>query len=455
VVFTDDLGRIKVQFHWQRPQDHPEGTAALDERSSCWVRVAHPSSGATLGTQLLPRVGQEVLVSFLEGDPDQPLVVGAVHNGTLRPPAFSGQSSLPGDKALSGIRTHELKGRKGSELLFDDTPGELRARLATEEEHSELNLGSLVHPRRNGRGEARGQGAELRTDGAGALRAARGLLLSAEAQEGARGRLLDRQALLAHLREAVDLLEGLEDHASRFQGQGAGNASRPLEDLVKGWEKEGAPLVALSAPRGLVASTPAQGALHAGQNLDLVAGENGHLAAARRLTLHGGQGMTLFSHGEGLQLIAHKGDQQLQAQHGSMSLEAREGLRLTATDQDILLHAGRKLTLLCGGAYLTLSGGAIELGAPGGVKVKTDQLAVSASAEMTGELPRLEAGKTFKRFVHRSASTGDPLPESQYRLHLKDGSVKEGLTDPEGKTDNLELEDLEDLAAEFPEADLA
>ncbi|MCD0490690.1 type VI secretion system tip protein VgrG, partial [Chromobacterium violaceum] len=71
-VHTDQHGRIKVQFHWQRPDEHPTIGAALDDKSSCWLRVAMPSAGAGWGHQFIPRIGQEVLVDFIEGDIDRP-----------------------------------------------------------------------------------------------------------------------------------------------------------------------------------------------------------------------------------------------------------------------------------------------------------------------------------------------------------------------------------------------
>ncbi|WP_233164493.1 phage baseplate assembly protein V, partial [Chromobacterium sp. ASV23] len=63
-IYTDGQGRIKVQFHWQRPQEHAQFGANLDDKSSCWLRVAMPSAGAGFGHQFIPRIGQEVLVDF-------------------------------------------------------------------------------------------------------------------------------------------------------------------------------------------------------------------------------------------------------------------------------------------------------------------------------------------------------------------------------------------------------
>lgn len=111
-VFTDVHGRIKVQFHWDLEGKH-------DDRSSCFMRVSQPWAGPGFGAQFLPRVGAEVVVTFLDGDPDRPLVVGSVYNGT-HPPPFG----LPVNKNKSGFRTSSTPGGEGAnELSFDDEAG--------------------------------------------------------------------------------------------------------------------------------------------------------------------------------------------------------------------------------------------------------------------------------------------------------------------------------------------
>jgi type VI secretion system secreted protein VgrG len=116
-IHTDDegLGRIKVQFHWDRYSN-------TDENSSCWVRVAQPLAGSGWGFLALPRVGHEVVVEFLEGDPDQPIVTGSVYNQVLKPPY-----ALPTEKTRSGLKTHSSKDGASSnfnELRFEDKKGE-------------------------------------------------------------------------------------------------------------------------------------------------------------------------------------------------------------------------------------------------------------------------------------------------------------------------------------------
>jgi type VI secretion system secreted protein VgrG len=111
-IYTDAHGRVKVQFHWDRQ-------GGKNEKSSCWLRVAQTWAGPGWGGMFIPRIGQEVIVSFLEGDPDQPIIIGAVYNGTNVPPY-----SLPGEKTKSTIKTNTSPGGGGSnEIRFEDAAG--------------------------------------------------------------------------------------------------------------------------------------------------------------------------------------------------------------------------------------------------------------------------------------------------------------------------------------------
>lgn len=111
-IHVDKYGRVKLQFHWDR-------YSKADENSSCWVRVAHPWAGKGWGMIALPRIGQEVIVDFLEGNPDQPIITGRVYNGESMPPY-----ELPAKKQISTIKTNSSKGGGGfNELRFDDTKG--------------------------------------------------------------------------------------------------------------------------------------------------------------------------------------------------------------------------------------------------------------------------------------------------------------------------------------------
>ncbi len=113
-IFTDKYGRVKVQFHWDR-------YGKQDEKSSCWIRVAQVWAGKAWGAIHIPRIGQEVIVSFLEGDPDQPIITGRVYNGDSMPPY-----GLPGNATQSGIKSRSSKGggeANFNEIRFEDKKG--------------------------------------------------------------------------------------------------------------------------------------------------------------------------------------------------------------------------------------------------------------------------------------------------------------------------------------------
>ena len=113
-IYTDEYGRVKVHFHWDR-----EGKKNQDD--SCWIRVSHAWAGANYGGIYIPRIGQEVIVGFLEGDPDQPIITGRLYNALQMPPY-----PLPANKTRSTIRSHSSKGGGASntnEIRFEDMKG--------------------------------------------------------------------------------------------------------------------------------------------------------------------------------------------------------------------------------------------------------------------------------------------------------------------------------------------
>jgi type VI secretion system VgrG family protein len=110
-VHVDDYGRVKVQFHWDRQ-------GMKDENSSAWVRVTSPMAGGGRGMIFLPRIGDEVLVSFIHGDPDRPVIIGSLYNGSAAPPY-----PLPENKMISGITSSSAPGGGMNEITMDDTAG--------------------------------------------------------------------------------------------------------------------------------------------------------------------------------------------------------------------------------------------------------------------------------------------------------------------------------------------
>jgi len=134
-IFTDKYGRVKVQFHWDR-------LGKKNADSSCWIRVSQIWAGKRWGASFWPRIGQEVIVGFLEGDPDQPIIVGSVYNADQMPP-YLGQGpdgKHPNDNKLTGVKSNTTKGGDGfNEWRFDDTKGKEQIFI-----HAERNMDTRV-----------------------------------------------------------------------------------------------------------------------------------------------------------------------------------------------------------------------------------------------------------------------------------------------------------------------
>lgn len=197
-MWTDAFGRVKLRFHWHR--DDP-----ANETSSCWVRVLEPWAGAEYGGVHVPRIGQEVLVDFIGGDPDMPIVVGRVHNPTQMPPW-----ELPSQYVLSGVRSKELDGTRANRWLMDDTPNEVQVQLASDHLDSALSLGHVTRVvGTSGRADFRGRGLELRTDGHGVVRAQSGVLVTTYGR-------IHGERYVTDLAETAGLLKGAQAQQAQF-----------------------------------------------------------------------------------------------------------------------------------------------------------------------------------------------------------------------------------------------
>src|SRR4030095_2674362 len=127
-IYCDKYGRVKVQFHWDR-------YGKRNENSSCWIRVSSPWAGKSWGGVSIPRIGQEVSVDCVKGDPDQPIITGRVYNADNMPPY-----GLPGAAVISGMKSNSTKGGGGyNEMSLDDTKGEEKITI-----HGQYNMGTVV-----------------------------------------------------------------------------------------------------------------------------------------------------------------------------------------------------------------------------------------------------------------------------------------------------------------------
>lgn len=446
-VHTDRDHRVKIQFHWQRgakahaQQPHPSDSdnAPASDASGTWVRVATAQAGANWGSHFIPRVGQEVIVAFVEGDIDRPIVTGAVYNGqgaedaqhnqvsgsvgsvTGNAPAwFAGKA---GDYAhpavLSGIKTQALstsqQGTGGhNQMVFDDTPGQLRTELSTTQYATGLALGHLKQQNDSARQADRGHGAELATKATGAVRAGQGLLLTTEngreqlSAAGAIAGLSEAHQLTKALSEAADQQQAIVDGDDKTKDRTAINALNDSHESasttaagtgansgvdqneiksvqggagdVPAWSR---PDLIVSAPAGIAAVTPKDHILSAGKTMSLTASDinqltqNNHIAAIAH-------GLRLYTQGQapagskpnqetGIHLHAASGPVTAQAQSGKASFAADQNVTVASIEADVSVSSPKAINLSAGGGGLQIQGGNITLTAPGAVSFHAAQ----------------------------------------------------------------------------------
>jgi type VI secretion system secreted protein VgrG len=446
-VHCDELGRIKLRFPWTREQDHAGGAGASDtDRDSAWVRVVSHWASDRWGSISLPRVGDEVLVDFLGGDPDKPIVVGRVFGGRTTPPAFSHTGELPGNRFLAGIKSKEVQGMRYNQLRLDDTPGQISAQLASEHGHSQLNLGCLTHPRRDGEGQTRGEGAELRSDQSVVLRAARLMLLTTQAMLGAAGKQLEREPLLALLEGSQGLLKELGEFAEQHQAMPVDLAShQQLADDLKNAEQGDKPLIAQYAHGGFVSATPNSSVSYSGRQQTIVAQQHIQAVAGQRVNINAGKGISLFAHQGGMKYIARAGKLDIQAQQDSIGIAADRDVKITATQGEIVIAAKKSLTLLCGGAYIKIADGRIEHGCAGEFMVKAGMHKWDGPARQEAELPFFPAAEhTNWLKLDLDGYQGAAMAGVPYTLHFANGQQKNGTLDGNGMADERNLPDTID-----------
>ncbi|QYF95750.1 type VI secretion system tip protein VgrG [Massilia sp. PAMC28688] len=439
VATTERDHRVKVQFAWQRGQNpnaggmnhnlDEKGSAPGDETAGTWVRVAEALAGPNWGSHFTPRIGTEVLVDFIEGDMDRPVVVAQLYTGSDLPPFSAGVDSAANHAgSLSGIHSHNFDGGGFNQWQLDDTSGQVRTRLATSTAATQLNLGYLIaqQPSSAQRGSYRGSGFELRTDAWGVVRGGEGVLLSttARAQQGS-----GVTSTQMDVTEAVDLLKGAQDLATRlgdaareqqalasadaaaahnaFVEQIDAEAKGKFSGAVNGQEavkaKAGAretdpdapvekfasPVVMLDSAAGINWATPASTALFAGEHLQWTTQSDLHMTAAHTLSAASANAASLFTHAGGIQAIAANGPVSLEAHTDLLEILADQSITVISVNDTIEIKAKEKIVLQAGQSSITLDGGDITFACPGNFTVKGSQHPFEGGASNAALLPGL------------------------------------------------------------------
>jgi type VI secretion system secreted protein VgrG len=518
MIHTDRDHRIKVQFHWQRgdashsrlSHPAPDGHvgAPADDTAGTWMRVATPMAlvaGANWGSNAIARIGQEVLVDFLEGDIDRPVVIGALYNGKGQVDAQHNQFSrgagaatgnapawFPGEAgahahpaALSGIKTQAISASQGgagayNQLVFDDNPGQSRTALqqhaGAHKGSAELNLGHLRHQTDNQRLEPVGFGAELKTEFSAALRAGRGILLSADARSGASGSQLDSKEAQAQIERShqlqVSMATTAQAHNAKLKDEQGKQEPEPnrLQAIAQqehsaaviGTTASGSaaanggqgkvtaysePQLQLSSPAGIAATTPADAILSAGNTSSIVAGQDINFASQGGAFHIVKAGISLFTYGKasnkakpnqetGIKLHAASGKVSSQSQSDETRITADKLITLASITKSVTIAAKQHALLTAQGAYLKLEGGNIMLHGPGKIEFKASmkELAgpvIVTSPETAARLHELNIKRDLA--IEYVDAEGNPLKNEPIDLDFLNADMKTVTLDGNGK----------------------
>lgn len=382
------------------------------------LRLAKPfAGGGQTGFHFPLLAGTEVSIAFASGDPNRPYIAHTHHNSDALDPITSRDQ----------FNTRNVIRTQGNKLRLEDEKGHESAKLATAHARTQLNMGYLV-----GRGrKARGEGFEVRTDGHGAVRAAKGLFLTADAQTDIDARALDMQVAGKQLQAAKARMKSLAEAAAKAKATLAACESQQalLETQIQ--DLQAAVLLA-TAPHGVAITSGEHMQLAAGGHLFTSTGGNADAAIGGNFTVAAGRTVSLFASTDGMKLYAAEGAVDVQAQGDSLNLAAKKGVSIVSTSDAITLNAKESLTLMCGGAYIKLSGHGVEIGSPHDVAIK-GPLRVTASATLKEALPLMPQQEPAGMQLFHTYANGTPVKNAPYRVTFPDGAWRTGMLDAAGK----------------------
>ena len=322
---------------------------------SLWVRQSRPYAGDTFGLHLPLLAGTEVAIGFEDGNPDRPYITGVLHD------------SAHGDHVtIRNYKRNVLRTPANNKIRLDDERGKEHIKVSTEYGgKSQLNLGHLVDAEK----QPRGEGFELRTDSWGAIRAQKGIFISADGQAKAQGQVLE-------MKPAVSLLKGALNQVTEWGSitQTHHNFSPDADSLrafVCGADNLKEAAILMSAPDGIAAVTPETTLLHSGKGLYLQSLGEVNIASAQRHSVNAEKAISLLARQEGMRLVSGKGPMTLESHADTLSLTSLKDITVQSTQGHLQITAKNGITIGCGGAYIRLSPqGEIHIHGPGLLSLK-------------------------------------------------------------------------------------
>lgn len=356
-AWLDNQGRYRTKLDFDR-SDSEQGYAYL------WLRMAKPYAGDNYGFHAPLLDGTEVSVMFDGGDPDRPSIAHAQHD-----------SEHPDHVTANNHTRNVLRTPANNKLRLEDKRQEEHVKLATEYGKTQLNIGHLVDSQR----EKRGTGFELRTDEFGALRAARGIYLTADAQTKAHGLVLEMTPTVSRITQANREMQALNGAAEQAKALTC-NIQTQNNLILNRLKDLQSAVVLVSAPQGLAFTSGEHLQLTSAQNTMLTAGKHVDIGAMKNVTVSAEQSLGLFAHKAGAKVIANLGNVEVCAQHSTLEMSADQQFTITSSQDEITISTPKTLTLNGGGSYLKLSESGIEHGTNGDFITKAARYQVPMSA---------------------------------------------------------------------------
>ena len=364
------------------------------------------------------------MLSFVQGNPDRPYISGVMHDSAHT-------DHIPADwNTRNVIRTWA-----NNKLRMEDLQGQEHIKLATDYQKSQLNLGHIVDSNREKRGE-NGEGFELRTDGWGAVRAGKGILVSAQNQD-ANGKVLDMDDAIAQIEQALSLAKSLNKAAQTANNHNTDEETQRgrLKEALKDLKEAG---LIQTAPAGIATATQ-QSQLHtANENIHLISGNHTDITAGQSLTAHAVESLNLFAQSSGIKMQANQGKVEVQAQNDELQLNALKDATLTSSAGKVTIAAKEEILITCKGAYIKLSNGEVEIGSPKVVRVRAP-LVVNGANSTNFKFTQVGAIKRYSNrldFAESFEGFGD-LTSLKYFAFTESGEEFEGNLDEYGRTGRI------------------
>ena len=425
-AYIDDMGRYRVKL----PFDLDEWSPGGDSRP---VRLAKPYAGPNYGQHFPLHEGTEVMLSFVQGNPDRPYISGVMHDS-------KNQEHVNNEwNTRNVIRTWA-----NNKLRMEDKQGQEHIKLATDYQKSQLNLGHIVNQTREKRGD-NGEGFELRTDGWGSVRANKGLLLTSYGQQGAQGNVLNMDETIVQLEQALALAKSLNKAAKTAQN--AETSVKSQQNQLSGSLKDlQQSAIIQTAPNGIASATK-QSQLHTAQeNIHLISGNETDISAGSNFTVHATQSLNLFAQSEGVKLQANQGKVSIQAQNDEMQINALKDATITSSAGKITIAAKDEILLTSGGAYIKIAHGEVELGMPNICRIRCAGFSVTGAKSFNHmNLPLFEQSKQYALRYQMLDTEGNPFKHTEYIAYLKDAQIHQGTTDEEGFTEIFYASEQENI----------